>query len=90
MHIARIVVEAVALITAMVLAERWGRRQPVGAVILALLSVVWLGADKEWEAGVLVRLSDAHGLTTSDLLGLLGLGRATWLLVAHRRRRRQR
>ena len=87
MHELRLILTAVALIAAMVLADRVGRRERIGAIILLLISLAWLTVDKPWEIAVLVRLSHSHGLTVSDLVGLAGLARGTWLLCRRGQRR---
>ena len=65
--------------------DRTGR---TGAVVLALVSVLWLLVNQPMEGPVLLVVSPGHGLTAADLAGLLGLGLAAWRLIAGSRRRR--
>jgi hypothetical protein len=83
----RLVLTALALIAAMVLSAVVGRRQRVGIVLLVLLSFVWLTIDRYFEGGVILVVSSHHGLVTSDLVGIAGLGVAVWLWVRSRRSR---
>ena len=69
----RIQLTILALVAAMVLAGAIGLKQRVGAVMLALLSFVWLTVDVEFEGGLIVKLTKTHGLVVADLVGLLGL-----------------
>ncbi len=87
MHEFRLVVAAAALVAAMVLAERVGRRERLGAVILVLISIAWFTVDKHWEITVLVRFSHSHGLAATDLIGIAGLLRGVWQLVRGPRHR---
>ena len=87
MHEFRLIVAAAALVAAMVLAERVGRRDRLGAVILVLISIAWFTVDKHWEIAVLLRVSHGHGLTVTDLIGIAGLLRGLWQLVRGPRRR---
>jgi lipopolysaccharide export LptBFGC system permease protein LptF len=80
----RLIVTAVLLIIAMALAGWVGRRQRIGAVILGLLSIVWLTVDRDWEGGVIVAVGKTHGLSTADFVGLAGLLAAGWLFVRRR------
>jgi hypothetical protein len=70
---ARLVVTALALMLAMFLAGVHGLRHRMGIAILALLSLAWFTVDKLFEGDVLVHLSKTHAVTTTDLVGLLGL-----------------
>lgn len=81
----RLVLTALALAAAMVLAGVVGRRQRIGSVILALLALVWLAADHGFEGAVLLTVTQTHGLTSTDLIGLAGLGVAIWLWFRLRR-----
>jgi hypothetical protein len=83
----RLVLTALALMAAMVLSAVVGRRQRVGAVLLALLSFVWLTIDRSFEGAVIVEVSSRHGLVVSDLVGLAGLSGAAWLWWRGRRGR---
>lgn len=82
----RLTVTALALVAAMVLAERIGRQQRIGAIILILISFAWLTVDQDWELAVIVPVTRSNGLTISDLFGIAGLIRGGWLLVRHSRR----
>jgi hypothetical protein len=55
-----------------------GRRQRLGTVLLALLSVLWLLVNSDFEGPVLLTVVEDHGLTTADLVGLAGLILAAW------------
>ena len=55
-----------------------GRRQRLGTVLLALLSVLWLLVNKDFEGPILLTVVRDHGLTTADLVGLAGLILAAW------------
>lgn len=65
--------------------DRTGR---AGALVLALVSVLWLLVNGTMEGPVLVTVAPTHGLTAADLTGLLGLGLAAWRVVSGRRPRR--
>lgn len=80
----RLYTTAALLVVAMVLAGWIGRRQRIGAVILALLSVAWLTVDRDWEGGVIVALGASHGITTADFVGFAGILASGWLLVRRR------
>jgi hypothetical protein len=82
----RLITTALLLAAAMVLAGVIGRRQRIGIVLLVLLSVVWLTVDRDWEGGVIVVISQTHGFTTADIVGVAGLGWAFWLWWRSRRR----
>jgi hypothetical protein len=82
---ARNIVTVCALVAAMLLAGWIGRRQRTGAVVLALVGVVWLAVDDNFEGGVLIRVSKYHGLVTSDLVGLAAIITAVWLWFRRRR-----
>jgi hypothetical protein len=82
----RIIITACALVAAMALATWLGRTQRAGAVILALLGIAWLTVDHDFEGGVLVTVSQDHGLVTSDLVGLAAIGVAVWLWFRRSRR----
>ena len=81
----RIVLVVLVLLASMALSFALGRRQPIGAVLLALLSFLWLLVNSAFEGPVLIDFSLQHGLTTSDLVGIAGLLSAGWLLVRRRR-----
>lgn len=68
-----------ALVLTAGVAHRIGR---LGAVGLALVSVVWLLLDSSMEGAVLWSVTSRHGLTGGDLAGLAGLALAAWLWFA--------
>lgn len=84
---------AAAMVTLLVLflsaatADRTGR---VGIAVLAVASVVWLLVNGPMEGSVLVKLSDTHGITAADLLGVTGLAVAAWRYSLWRRSRFRR
>ncbi|NYD40497.1 hypothetical protein [Nocardioides panaciterrulae] len=51
----------------------------IGAIALGLTSVVWLLVDQSVEGVVVLTVTRTHGLTSSDLAGIAGLGVAGWL-----------
>ena len=61
-----------------VLAAVSGRTGLPGALVLALVSLVWLRVNGSAEGAVLWSLTPSHGLTETDLAGLAGLGVAGW------------
>ncbi len=73
----------VALVVCACLASHLGR---IGAVALGVASFAWLATNSVFEGGTLVFLSWTHGVNTTDLAGVFGLGYAVWLLLAPRRR----
>lgn len=83
----RVVVTALALAAAMLLSALIGWRRRVGALLLLLLSFVWLTVDKEWEGPILVSLDSKHALTTADLFALAGVAVSLWLWARLRPRR---
>jgi hypothetical protein len=78
---ARIIVTALALVAAMLLAGWVGRAHRAAAVLLALLGIVWLTVDHDFEGGVLFTVTEHHGLVTSDLVGIAAIGAAIGLWV---------
>lgn len=64
------------LVLAAGLAPRWGRP---GAVVLALVSLLWFLVNTPVEGQTLVVVTHHHGLTEADLGGLVGLGLAAWV-----------
>ncbi|MBE7189843.1 hypothetical protein [Jatrophihabitans endophyticus] len=74
------------LLAIMVIGGALGVRRRTGAVLLALASFAWLLVDTSWEGVTLWTVSSTHGLTTSDLVGLLGLLVAAAQLWRLRRR----
>lgn len=81
----RIALTVVALLAAMVLAGVLGRRQRAGCVLLALLSLLWLLVNHDFEGGVLLSFTSHNGLTASDLVGLAGFAVSGWLWLRLRR-----
>jgi hypothetical protein len=66
-----------ALVVAAVLAGRYGRP---AAVLLVVVSVLWVLVNHPMEGETLLPLSHGHGLTAADMGGLAGLVLATLLL----------
>ena len=86
------IVPALISLGALVLATVIARslRSPIAAVALALVSGVWLVANKHLEGPVLITFSPGHGLTPSDLLGFAGYFyslRLVWVQYADSNRR---
>ena len=84
----RIVVLIWTLLLTMAVGAGLGAQQRSGTVVLALASVAWLIVDEDFEGLVLIKVTSQNGLTTSDLVGVLGLALALgqWLrLTVHRR-----
>lgn len=65
--------------------DRTGR---AGALVLAVVSALWLLDNNAMEGPVLLTVAPTHGLTAADLTGLLGLALAAWRFVSGGRRRR--
>jgi hypothetical protein len=81
----RVFLTAAALFVAMVLSGVIGLRKRVGAVLLALLSFVWLTVDHDFEGRILLTFSAHNGLTASDLVGVAGFVAAAILWWRARR-----
>ena len=64
-----------ALVVAAGTADRTGRP---GAVVLAVVSVLWLLVNGPVEGVVLLPVIADHGLTGADLAGLAGLALVAW------------
>jgi len=60
-----------------------------GAVLLAVLSVVWIFTNKPMEGSVIVTISDDHGATMADVVGLVAMALAVWRYLVSRQRRRR-
>ncbi|MFC4787256.1 hypothetical protein ACT8ZV_22455 [Nocardioides sp. MAHUQ-72] len=60
----------------------------IGAVLLALMSVLWLLVNRSMEGVVIVPVTRLHGLTSADLAGLAGIAVAVWVWLAAGRPRR--
>ena len=69
------------LVVSAALMPRCGR---CGAVVLALLSVMWLAVDHSMEGRVLLSVTPSHGVVAADLAGLAGLALAAWELYRSR------
>ena len=79
----RIILVVLVLLASMAVSFVIARRRPIGTVLLALQSVLWLLVDSDIEGPVLVDFSNTHGLTTADLVGVAGLLLAGWLFLRH-------
>lgn len=75
----------IVLVASLVLSFALALRSRAGIAMLALLSVLWLLVNHDFEGPVLVVFSHTHGLTASDLVGVVGLLTAGWLLWRRRR-----
>ncbi len=64
-----------ALVVAAGTGDRTGRP---GAVVLAVVSVLWLLVNNPVEGVLLVPVTADHGLTGADVAGLAGLALAVW------------
>ncbi len=82
----RVVLTVVALLAAMGLAGALGRRQRAGCALLAMLSLLWLLVNRDFEGPVLLSLTSHNGLTASDLVGLAGFVISAGLWLRLRRR----
>ena len=69
----RIIILIWTLLLAMATAAGLGTRSRFGPPMLALVSLAWLLVDTDFEGVVLVDVTPRNGLTTSDLVGVLGL-----------------
>ena len=85
----RTVVLIWALLLTMAIAAGIGARHRGGPAALASVSLVWLLVDSDFEGTVLIDVTAHNGLTTSDLVGVLGivLAAAQWARLTRRRRR---
>lgn len=84
----RIVILIWTVLLTMAVGAGLGSRQRSGTVVLALASVTWFLVDQAFEGMVLIDVTSHNGLTTSDLVGVLGLVLALgqWLRLTRRRR----
>ena len=71
-----------ALVLAAGIGTSYGR---LGAVALAVLSVLWVLVNGPMEGPTLLVLSRHHGVTGGDLTGLVGLGLAAYRGFTDRR-----
>ncbi len=69
------------LVVSAALMPRCGR---LGAVALALLSLLWLTVNGPMEGPVLLAVTPSHGGVAADLAGLAGLALAAWELYRSR------
>lgn len=69
----RVTLIAVVLFAAAVMAAVMALRGRTGCVLLALLSVLWILVDQDFEGPVLLTLTSSTGVTASDLVGVAGL-----------------
>jgi hypothetical protein len=76
---ARTIITALALVAAMLLAGWLARKQRSAAIVLALLGIAWLTVDHDFEGGVILTVTEHHGLVTADLVGLAAIATAIWL-----------
>jgi hypothetical protein len=65
-----------------------GRVRRAVAVLLLPVSAGWVAFNGRLEGPVLISFSQAHGMTASDLLAVLGVLTSAALLVSELRRRR--
>jgi hypothetical protein len=82
------VTAGLALVLLVLVAGTGDRTGRTGAVVLAVVSVLWLLVNQPMEGAVLLVVSPGHGLTAADLAGLLGLALAVWRWTVPGRRRR--
>ena len=78
LHKVNAVISGLALVVLVVAAGTADRTGPLGAVALALASLLWLALNKQMEGAILWQVSAHHGLTAADLAGFVGLGLAAW------------
>jgi hypothetical protein len=64
---------------------RRDERRSLGAN-LVLIALIWLVASKGAEGTTLITFGKGHGLTSSDLVALLPLGLAAWIVREELRR----
>jgi hypothetical protein len=67
------VVAALVLVALVLVAGLTARAGLGGALLLALVAVVWLGVNHPMEGPVLYVVSQNHGLTGGDLAGLAAI-----------------
>jgi hypothetical protein len=84
MPLAAPLVVLVLLLGAMAWVAVTGSFAPAGLVLL--LSVAWVLVNKPVEGVVLVPITHENGITSSDLLAVLGFGVALLAVAAHRSR----
>jgi MYXO-CTERM domain-containing protein len=76
----------VSLGTAMIISAIAGRRQWWAIAVLAILSVVWLLVDQNFEGRTVLHIVPSHGVTSADFVGIAGLIVAGLLALRSRRR----
>ncbi|MDP9394518.1 MAG: hypothetical protein M3Q27_09845 [Actinomycetota bacterium] len=82
MYAIRLAATAGALFVAMAVSAYIGYRVTrLGAVVLVLLSAVWLTVDELWEGPVLLAVRPGSGLTAADPVGIVGLLAGALLLL---------
>jgi len=75
----------VLLAAAIVLAAIIATRSRLAVALLVLLALTFPLADQGWEGGVLIHVTNSHGLVVPDLLSVAALAWAGWLIVRQRR-----
>ena len=80
-------IAALVLVALVLTAGLSGRSGPVGAGVLAVLSVAWLLVNSPMEGPVLVVFTPDHGITGGDLAGFAGLALASARFAVLRRSR---
>lgn len=81
----RITLIVVVLLVSMILSGVLAVQARRGAVLLGLLSVLWVLVDQEFEGPVVIDLLPRNGLTASDLVGVVGFVVACCLFVRRAR-----
>ena len=80
----RLILVVALLLMAMVVSGVLAFTTVWAALVLLLLSGVWIGLDQGFEGPVLLTLVPRrHGVTAADLVGVLGAAVALWSLVLH-------
>jgi hypothetical protein len=91
MHLATALV-VLAVLVGLVASMAWvtATGSVVGAGLLLLLSAAWVLVNKPVEGVVLVPITQENGITSSDLVAVLGVGVALLAVAVHRSRRATR
>ena len=80
----RLVLVVALLLSAMAVSGVLAFASPCAALVLLLLSGVWIGLDQGFEGPVLLTLVPRrHGITAADLVGVLGAGVAVCSLALY-------
>lgn len=66
------------LVAMLLLAGTLSRTGRFGAILLAVVSAVWLLVNQRFEGNILWVASSTHALTAGDLVGLAGILLAIW------------